>query len=146
MRRDNPMSELEGRLEALEVRVAYQDQVIEDLNQTVIAQWKLIDSLKRQFNELLDRVQEVVARRWGVTPEGLRSKARIKTLTVPRQIAMYLARDLLQMQLVEIGQAFGGRDHSTVIHSVDKVQRQMQRDRSFRDRIELARQELTAAQ
>jgi chromosomal replication initiator protein len=50
------------------------------------------------------------------------------------------------MQLVEIGQAFGGRDHSTVIHSVDKVQRQMQRDRSFRDRIELARQELTAAQ
>jgi chromosomal replication initiator protein len=90
------------------------------------------------------RVQEVVARRWGVTPEGLRSKARIKTLTVPRQIAMYLARELLQMQLVEIGQAFGGRDHSTVIHSVDKVQRQMSRDRGFREKIEYARQELCA--
>jgi chromosomal replication initiator protein len=74
----------------------------------------------------------------------LRSKARIKTLTVPRQIAMYLARDLLQMQLVEIGQAFGGRDHSTVIHSVDKVQRQIARDRSLRERIEMARQELFA--
>jgi chromosomal replication initiator protein len=92
----------------------------------------------------IHRVQEVVARRWGVTPEGLRSKARIKTLTVPRQIAMYLARDLLQMQLVEIGQAFGGRDHSTVIHSVDKVQRQMSRDRAFREKIEYARQELCA--
>jgi len=92
----------------------------------------------------IHRVQEVVARRWGVTPEGLRSKARIKTLTVPRQIAMYLARDLLQMQLVEIGQSFGGRDHSTVIHSVDKVQRQMSRDRSFREKIEYARQELCA--
>ena len=92
----------------------------------------------------IDRVQEVVARRWGVTPEGLRSKARIKTLTVPRQIAMFLARELLQMQLVEIGQAFGGRDHSTVIHSVDKVQRQMARDRTFRERVELARQELCA--
>jgi len=92
----------------------------------------------------IDKVQEVVARRWGVTPEGLRSKARIKTLTVPRQIAMYLARDLLQMQLVEIGQAFGGRDHSTVIHSVDKVQRQIARDRSLRERIEMARQELYA--
>jgi chromosomal replication initiator protein len=92
----------------------------------------------------IHRVQEVVARRWGVTPEGLRSKARIKTLTVPRQIAMYLARELLQMQLVEIGQAFGGRDHSTVIHSVDKVQRQMSRDRSFREKIEYARQELSA--
>ncbi|MGH7537942.1 MAG: chromosomal replication initiator protein DnaA [Gemmatimonadales bacterium] len=92
----------------------------------------------------IDRVQEVVARRWGVTPEGLRSKARTKTLTIPRQVAMYLARDMLRMQLVEIGQAFGGRDHSTVIHSVDKVERQMMRDRTFKERIEMARQELSA--
>jgi chromosomal replication initiator protein len=90
----------------------------------------------------IDRVQDIVARRWGVTPEGLRSKARIKSLTVPRQIAMYLARELLQMQLVEIGLAFGGRDHSTVIHSVEKVQKQLQRDRAFRERVESARQEL----
>jgi chromosomal replication initiator protein len=92
----------------------------------------------------IDRVQEVVARRWGVTPEGLRSKARTKTLTIPRQVAMYLAREMLGMQLVEIGQAFGGRDHSTVIHSVDKVERQMIRDRTFKERIEMARQELSA--
>ncbi len=92
----------------------------------------------------IDRIQDVVARRWGVTAEQLRSKARIKTLVVPRQIAMYLARDILQMQLIEIGQAFGGRDHSTVIHSVDKVQRQMSRDRSFRERVESARAELVA--
>src|SRR5712692_2497345 len=92
----------------------------------------------------IDRVQEVVARRWGVTPEGLRSKARTKTLTIPRQVAMYLARDMLGMQLVEIGQAFGGRDHSTVIHSVDKVERQMVRDRTFKERVEMARQELSA--
>ncbi len=92
----------------------------------------------------IDKVQDVVARRWGVTPEGLRSKARIKSLTVPRQIAMYLAREVLNMQLVEIGQAFGGRDHSTVIHSVDKVQRQLSRDRAFRDRVDSARAELTS--
>jgi chromosomal replication initiator protein len=92
----------------------------------------------------INKVQEVVARRWGVTPEGLRSKARIKTLTVPRQIAMYLARHMLEMQLVEIGQAFGGRDHSTVIHSVEKVERQMARDRTFRERVEHARSELSA--
>src|SRR5690349_11098351 len=92
----------------------------------------------------IDRVQEVVARRWGVTPEGLRSKARTKRLTVPRQVAMYLARDLLGMQLVEIGQAFGGRDHSTVIHSVDKVARQVARDHAFKDRVEKARSELAA--
>ncbi|MSR02570.1 MAG: chromosomal replication initiator protein DnaA [Gemmatimonadetes bacterium] len=93
----------------------------------------------------IDKVQDVVARRWGVTPEGLRSKARIKSLTVPRQIAMYLAREVLNMQLVEIGQAFGGRDHSTVIHSVGKVQRELARDRGFRDRVDSARVELTSS-
>lgn len=94
----------------------------------------------------VDRIQEVVARRWGVTPEGLRSKARTKTLTVPRQVAMFLARELCSMQLVEIGQAFGGRDHSTVIHSLDKVQRDMTSDRKFRDRVDLARRELVAVE
>jgi len=92
----------------------------------------------------IDRVQEVVARRWGVTPDGLRSKVRTKRLTVPRQVAMYLARDLLGMQLVEIGQAFGGRDHSTVIHSLGKVQQQLSHDHSFRERVAAARGELSS--
>jgi SlyX protein len=50
---------VDARIEALEVRIAYQDQVIEDLNETVIAQWKQIESLRRQFAEVLDRVQDV---------------------------------------------------------------------------------------
>ena len=54
----------------------------------------------------IDRVQDVVARRWGVTPEGLRSKARIKSLTVPRQIAMYLCKSLTSASLPEIGRSF----------------------------------------
>ena len=58
-----------ARLEALEVRVAYQDQVIEDLNQTVIDQWKKIDALRRQLNEVLDRVQEVEDNAGPRTPE-----------------------------------------------------------------------------
>lgn len=66
-------------------------------------------------------IQIAVAKEWGTTVDGLRSKTRTKALTVPRQIAMYLTRDLLGIQLVEIGAAFGGRDHSTVIHSLDKV-------------------------
>ena len=51
---------------------------------------------------------------------------------------------VLTAVLLFFGQAFGGRDHSTVIHSVDKVQRQMSRDRTFREKIEYARQELCA--
>src|SRR5512140_2690262 len=56
-------------------------------------------------------IQQAVAKEWGVTTEGLKSKTRTKTLTVPRQVAMHMMRELLGMQLVEIGNAFGGRDH-----------------------------------
>src|SRR5205809_2570060 len=58
-----------------------------------------------------------------------------------REVTIELGREALS---VKIGQAFGGRDHSTVIHSVDKVERQMMRDRTFKERIEMARQELSA--
>ena len=80
-------------------------------------------------------IQQAVAREWGVTPEGLRSKTRTKNLTVPRQVAMYLMRELLGMQLVEIGAAFGGRDHSTVIHSLERVGEMSQEDPAFASRL-----------
>ena len=80
-------------------------------------------------------IQQVVAREWGVTPDGLRSKTRTKQLTVPRQVAMYLCRELLALQLVEIGNAFGGRDHSTVIHSLDRVAEDQAADMTFSERV-----------
>ncbi|MEP7064829.1 MAG: chromosomal replication initiator protein DnaA [Gemmatimonadota bacterium] len=66
-------------------------------------------------------IQAATAQEWGVTVDGLCSKSRTKHLTVPRQTAMFLIRELMGLQLVEIGTAFGGRDHSTVIHSLEKV-------------------------
>ncbi len=80
-------------------------------------------------------IQQIVAREWGVTPDGLRSKTRTKQLTVPRQVAMYLCRELLALQLVEIGNAFGGRDHSTVIHSLDRVAEDMNTEPAFTERV-----------
>ena len=80
-------------------------------------------------------IQMVVAREWGVTPDGLKSKTRTKTLTVPRQVAMHLCRELLGVQLVEIGAAFGGRDHSTVIHSLDRVTATAAVDPVFAERV-----------
>jgi len=80
-------------------------------------------------------IQQLVAKEWGVTPEGLRSKTRTKVLTIPRQIAMFLTRDLLGTQLIEIGNAFGGRDHSTVIHSIDKTTETLRSDPLFKTRV-----------
>ena len=80
-------------------------------------------------------IQDAVAREWGVTAEGLRSKTRTKTLTVPRQVAMYLMRHLTELSLVEIGRFFGGRDHSTVIHAIRQVAERIQGDEAFRDKV-----------
>ena len=82
-----------------------------------------------------ETIQQLVAREWGVTPEGLRSKTRTKALTAPRQVAMYFMRELLGLQLVEIGAAFGGRDHSTVIHSLERVAGTLQEEPAFAQRV-----------
>lgn len=89
-----------------------------------------------------DRVREAVARQWNVTPEALTSKRRTKDLTVPRQVAMYLIKELLDLSLIEIGQQFGGRDHSTVIHSIRKVEALMKTDLDYRTKVEHLREEL----
>jgi chromosomal replication initiator protein len=84
-------------------------------------------------------IQQAVAKEWGVTPEGLRSQTRTKVLTVPRQIAMHLIRELLGTSLVEIGQAFGNRDHSTVIHSLERAKSMLSEDKDIRDRVDRLR-------
>ena len=87
-------------------------------------------------------IQSLVAQEWDVTPEGLKSKTRTKSLTIPRQIAMYLVRELLGTQLVEIGAAFGGRDHSTVIHSLDRVITELKTNMELQKRVDKVRTQL----
>lgn len=87
-------------------------------------------------------IQQAVARVFNVNVEGLRSKSRTKQLTVPRQLAMFLIREFLGMQLVEIGNAFGGRDHSTVIHSLERVETLIRQDPAFNERVDSLRKTL----
>jgi len=86
------------------------------------------------------RIQQTVAQEWGVTIDALKSKTRTKTLTIPRQAAMYLCREILGLQLVEIGNAFGGRDHSTVIHSLERATELIEKQPDFRRRVDNVRQ------
>jgi len=83
-----------------------------------------------------ERIRELVARRWRVRADALESKRRTKDVTVPRQVAMYLIKETLGISLVRIGELFGGRDHSTVIHSIRKVEEQMAHDPAFRQQVE----------
>ena len=97
---------------------------------------------KTSRHDRLRTIQQRVATEWGVSIEGLQAKSRTRTVTVPRQVAMYLSRELLGLQLVEIGNAFGGRDHSTVIHSLDRVSAMLGNSMEFRARVEKLRDSL----
>jgi len=90
-------------------------------------------------------IQKAVAQEWSVTVDGLKSKTRTKTLTIPRQAAMLLCREMLGLQLVEIGNAFGGRDHSTVIHSIERASSLSQHDANFQQRLNRVRGKLQPA-
>ncbi len=73
----------------------------------------------------LDRVQKTVAEHFNISISDLKSKRRTKAIAYPRQIAMYLSRELTDCSFADIGEAFGGRDHSTVIHGTNKIDAQL---------------------
>ncbi len=78
----------------------------------------------------------VIADQYGVTGEDIISKKRSRDIALPRQIAMYLCRDMTQLSTTNIGRAFGGRDHTTVMHGCDKISDEMKANFSFKKRIE----------
>lgn len=78
----------------------------------------------------------VIADQYGVTSEDIISKKRSRDIALPRQIAMYLCRNMTQLSTTNIGRSFGGRDHTTVMHGCDKIAQEMNDNFSFRKRIE----------
>lgn len=91
----------------------------------------------------ISTIQKVVSQHYRVPVESMRSKVRTARLAFPRQIAIYLARDLTSASLAQIGQRFGGRDHTTVIHACHKITDLIERDVAFRSTISQLRKELS---
>ncbi|MDE0393162.1 MAG: chromosomal replication initiator protein DnaA [Gammaproteobacteria bacterium] len=87
-----------------------------------------------------EQIRDEVAREWNVDPDSLASKRRTRAITVPRQVTMYLIKEMLDESLVKIGRRFGGRDHSTVIHSIRRVQAKIHSDDEFAHRVARVRQ------
>lgn len=76
------------------------------------------------FKNDIQKIQRVVAEHYNVSVEDLKSKKRVATIAFPRQIAIYLSRQLTDESFPKIGIEFGGRDHSTVMHSCDKIEKE----------------------
>jgi len=84
----------------------------------------------------IEQIQRKVCEAFNLKLVDLKAKNRTKAVAFPRQVAMYLARDLTHASLAEIGKAFGGKDHTTVLHAVDKIKVLLQEDPKLRRTVD----------
>ena len=90
----------------------------------------------------IEIIQKQVAEFYKVKVSELKSEKRQKAIVVPRQVAIYLCRELTKASYPEIGEKFGGKDHSTIIHSVKKIERLSEQDADLKGTIENLRRGL----
>ena len=125
--------ELEGALHHIEALASLTRSEIN----VDIAREAIKNLLKRREDHLtVDDIIKVVSTFFNLRPQDIKGHRRHKQVTTPRQISMYLCRKQLKLSYPDIGSHFGGKDHSTVISSVRKVDQLMEKDPSFRGLIE----------
>lgn len=99
------------------------------------------NSLKDIFSENAsapltpDLIQEIVSEHYNIRVEDIQGSKKPKNIAFPRQVAMYLCRKLLDISLPKIGESFGGRDHTTVIHALSKIEKQLENDMALQNTI-----------
>ena len=89
-----------------------------------------------------EKIKKIVAKYYGVKVSDLESKKRTNDIAFPRQVAMYLIREMTDSSLPKIGSLFGGRDHTTVKYACDKIDYEIRHDENFRDIIEYIKREI----
>ncbi len=125
--------ELEGAVLRIESMVRHEDLEANFTN----VQNALHEIFGQETRKLdLGAIEEAVCKYYSVTVEQLHSSRRSRSIVLPRQISMYLGRQLTGCSLGEIGQHFGGRDHTTVMHSIDKIRGMMTKDAILQRDIE----------
>lgn len=132
---------LEGALTRL---FAFADLVGRDITMEM-AQDSLADLLRQTDRKVtIDEIQRKVAEHYNLRIADLLSPRRARAVARPRQVAMFLSKSLTSKSLPEIGRKFGGRDHTTVIHAVKRVEEMKQTDSQIADDVELLRRMLEA--
>ena len=125
--------ELEGAL----TRVVAYSQLTQEKISKSLAENALKDIFSDQaaIEVTPDRIQEVVAAYYNIRPEDITGSKRSSNIAYPRQIAMYLTRRMLDISLPKIGESFGGRDHTTVIHAINKIDDNLKKDKNLQSVI-----------
>ncbi|WP_335871925.1 chromosomal replication initiator protein DnaA [Bacillus sp. 2205SS5-2] len=130
---DSNIRELEGALIRV---VAYSSLINKDINADLAAEAlkNIIPSSKPKVITIAE-IQRVVGEYFNIRLEDFKAKKRTKSVAYPRQIAMYLSRELTDFSLPKIGEEFGGRDHTTVIHAHEKISRLLDSDPQFQQQL-----------
>lgn len=124
--------ELEGILVSLIAQAALNQREIDiDLAREVIS--KFVDNISSEVN--IELIQKIVAEYYNIPVEKLKEKTRKKMIVRARQLSMYLAKSMSDKSLKLIGAAFGGRDHSTVIHACRSVEDLLENNTTFKDEV-----------
>lgn len=125
--------ELEG---ALIRTIAY--SLLEEAPVTLELTKEVLKDLLREPTKLItvDFIQRCLVEEFGISLGDLKTKRRNKGVVLPRQIAMYLSRELTELSLPEIGELFGGKDHTTVLHSYNKIKEELLKNPGLKERIE----------
>lgn len=99
---------------------------------------EVLKDLAREPKKLItvDFIQRCIAEEFGIALADFKSKRRNKTIVLPRQVAMYVSRELTELSLPEIGELFGGKDHTTVLHSYNKIKEEININSTLREKIE----------
>jgi chromosomal replication initiator protein len=84
----------------------------------------------------MDRIARTVAEHYNLTVDEMKAKNNSRAVAVPRQVAMYLCKKLTRHSFPEIGREFGGKHHTTVMHSVDKIHALSEQDRNFHREVQ----------
>ena len=106
------------------------------------------EALKEQLNSFsymkndVKKIQNVVAKYYNITVDDMKSKKRLKKIAFPRQIAMYLSRELTSESLARIGLEFGGKDHTTIMHGIEKISKEMKKDSGLIEVINQLKEQL----
>ncbi|WP_425563519.1 chromosomal replication initiator protein DnaA [Microbulbifer aestuariivivens] len=132
--------ELEGALRRVIANAQFTGRAIDD----VLVREALKDLLALQDRLVsIDNIQRVVAEYYKIKVADLLSKRRSRSVARPRQVAMSLAKELTNHSLPEIGDAFGGRDHTTVLHACRKIRELQESDADIREDVKLLTRSLT---
>jgi len=134
--------ELEGALTRVQAFAAVHQRQVDEEEAARLLSDIIPASTRKPIN--VERIQVLVADYYNVTLDDMKGKRRDKHIVFPRQVAMYLVREETPSSLPAIGKAFGGRDHTTALHSIEKIANELKEDERLRYEVQSIREKLYA--